>query len=107
MPARLFIGRPETERVPVRISDRYQKSNRTRAVERRNDGDGDLIPDVERIRSVGVTTEAESRDAGNAAADDRPLDHLSILVLDVDSQRRMGIDNPECLERPSHLGLRS
>src|SRR5438093_3895203 len=99
----LVIGGTETNRVPVCVGDRSQKSNRTLAVQRRDDGDGDLVAGVEGVRSFVGPSEPEPRDLLDAAADERPLDYLAILVLDVDSHRRMGIDKPECLERPSHL----
>src|SRR5262245_16220671 len=96
----LVFGGTETARVPVWVGARSQKSNRTLAVQRRHDGYGNFIAGVEGIRSFHGSRKAEPRDLLDAATDDRPLDYLSIVVLDVDSQRRMGIDKPECLERP-------
>src|SRR4030095_12876010 len=73
-PTDLFIRRAETDRVSVRVRDRDQQSDRTLAVERRHDGDGDFVAGVEGIGSLRVLAEAEPRDRLDAAADDRPLD---------------------------------
>src|SRR5262245_52796553 len=51
-PGPLVFGGTEFECVSVWVGNRSQKSNRTLAVQRRNDGDGDFIAGMEGIRSI-------------------------------------------------------